>query len=225
MQLGDGSFIMYYTAALKSNTKLHCVSYATSKTAAGPYTDSSTQPWICPTGEGGAIDPAGYTNADGTRWVTYKIDGNAIGHGGECGNTVAPIVPTPLMLQQVAQDGRTKIGSPVQILTNGASDGAYIEAPTLTKLGGKYVLFFSPQCFTTTKYKVEYATADSIKGPYTRRGQLFATGTDGLVAPGALDIAINGDHAIWHGDFGSGRAAYTGILTLTGNTITVKYSS
>jgi hypothetical protein len=76
---------MYYTAALKSQPKLHCVSYATSKTVAGPYTDPSSQPWICPTAEGGAIDPAGYTNADGTRWVTYKIDGNAIGHGGECG--------------------------------------------------------------------------------------------------------------------------------------------
>jgi beta-xylosidase len=214
---------MYYTAALKSQTNLHCVSYATSKTVTGPYVDTSTQPWICPTSEGGAIDPAGYTNADGTRWVTYKIDGNAIGHGGECGNTVAPIVPTPLMLQQVAQDGKTKIGSPVQILTNGASDGAYIESPSLTKLGGKYVLFFSPQCFSTTKYKVEYATADSIKGPYTRRGQLLATGTAGLVAPGGLDVAINGDHAIWHGNFGSGRAAYTGILALSGNTVTVQY--
>jgi beta-xylosidase len=199
---------MYYTAALKSQTNLHCVSYATSKTVTGPYTDTSTQPWICPTSEGGAIDPAGYTNADGTRWVTYKIDGNAIGHGGECGNTVAPIVATPLMLQQVAQDGRTKIGSPVQILTNGVSDGAYIESPSLTKLGGKYVLFFSPQCF---------------RGPYTRRGQLLATGTAGLKAPGGLDIAINGDHAIWHGDFGSGRAAYTGILAISGNTVTVQY--
>jgi hypothetical protein len=70
---------------------------------------------------------------------------------------------------------------------------------------------------------VEYATADSIKGPYTRRGQLLATGTDGLVAPGGLDIAINGDHVIWHGDFGSGRAAYTGIVTISGNTVTIKY--
>jgi beta-xylosidase len=214
---------MYYTAALKSQTNLHCISYATSKTVTGPYVDTSTRPWICPTSQGGAIDPAGYTNTDGTRWITYKIDGNAIGHGGECGNTVAPIVATPLMLQQVAQDSRTKIGSPVQILTNTVNDGAYIESPALTKLGGKYVLFFSPQCFTTPKYKVEYATADSLKGPYTRRGQLLATGTAGLVAPGGLDVAINGDHAIWHGNLGSGRASYTGILAINGNTVTVQY--
>lgn len=214
---------MYYTAALKSQPRLHCLSYATSKTVTGPYVDTSSQPWICPTAQGGAIDPAGYTNADGTRWITYKIDGNAIGHGGECGNTVAPIVPTPLMLQQLGADGRTKIGNPIQILTNGPNDGAYIEAPALTKLGGKYVLFYSPQCYTTDKYKIEYATANSIKGPYTRRGQLLATGTDGLKAPGGLDVAINGDHAIWHGDFGSGRASYTGILSISGDKVTVRY--
>lgn len=224
VQLNDGSFIMYYTAALKSNTRLHCLSYAKSRTVAGPYVDSSSQPFICPLSEGGAIDPAGYFDPkDGTRWITYKIDGNAIGHGGECGNTVAPIVPTPLMLQQVGQDGVTKIGNPVAILRNGNQDGAYIEAPALTKLNGKYILFFSPQCYSTPKYKVEYATADNIKGPYTRRGQLLATGTDGLKAPGGLDVAINGDHAIWHGDLGAGRASYTGILSLNGNTVTVRY--
>jgi len=51
----------------------------------------------------------------------------------------------------------------------------------------------------------------------------MATGTAGLKAPGGLDIAINGDHAIWHGDFGSGRAAYTGIMAISGNTVTVQY--
>ncbi|KAL1589269.1 hypothetical protein WHR41_02029 [Cladosporium halotolerans] len=224
VQLNDGSFIMYYTAALKSNTRFHCLSYAKSRTVTGPYVDASTQPFICPLAQGGAIDPAGYFDPkDGTRWITYKIDGNAIGHGGECGNTVAPIVPTPILLQQVAQDGFTKIGNPVQILTNGPSDGPYVEAPSLTKLNGKYVLFFSPQCYTSDKYRVEYATADSIKGPYTRRGQLLATGRDGLMAPGGLDVAINGDHVIWHGDFGNGRASYTGILTMNGNTVTVRY--
>jgi hypothetical protein len=83
----DETFIMYYTAALKAKTSLHCVSYATSKNVEGPYVDSSTTPFICPQSQGGAIDPAGYLNQkDGTHWVTYKIDGNSIGHGGECGN-------------------------------------------------------------------------------------------------------------------------------------------
>jgi len=162
--------------------------------------DSSSTPWICPQSQGGAIDPAGYIDATGKRWITYKIDGNSIGHGGECGNTVPPIVPTPILLNQVdATDGHSLIGSPTQLITNGALDGPYVEAPSLSKLGDKFVLFFSSQCYATTKYDVSYATSDDIRGPYTKYGPLFVTGTAGMVAPGGLDIAVNGNRGVWHG--------------------------
>lgn len=82
VQLPDGSFIMFYCAASRFNTNLHGVSFATSKNVEGPYYDSLTAPWIMNVSKGGAIDPAGYLNADGTRWVVYKVDGNAVGHGG-----------------------------------------------------------------------------------------------------------------------------------------------
>lgn len=32
--------------------------------------------------QGGAIDPAGFVESDGSHYVVYKIDGNSIGHGG-----------------------------------------------------------------------------------------------------------------------------------------------
>ncbi|OQO07198.1 hypothetical protein B0A48_07768 [Cryoendolithus antarcticus] len=220
--LPDGTYIMYYCAALKSQTNLHCVSYATSKNVGGPYVDSSSSPFICPQSAGGAIDPAGFFDAKtNERYVVYKVDGNAIGHGGECGNTVPPIVGTPLLLQQVSTDGFTKLGSPVQLITNEESDGPYVEAPSLSYLNGKYILFYSPQCYLTSKYSVSYATSDSITGPYTRAANfLFSTGSDGMVAPGGLDIAVNGDHAMWHANYGLGRAAYTGILKLSGGVVT-----
>ena len=215
VQVGDGSFVMYYTAATKAHPHIHCLGCATSGKVNGPYVDRSSAPWICPLEKAGAIDPAGYQNRDGTRWIVYKIDGNAIGHGGECGNTKKPIIPTPIMLQQVnARDGRTKIGAPIEILRNIPSDGPYVEAPSLSFLDGKYILFFSPQCFVSPKYKVEYAISNNIKGPYKRQGALFTTGDLGMKAPGGLDIAVNGDHAVWHGDFGKGRATYAGILSL-----------
>ncbi|RMY09960.1 hypothetical protein D0866_14548 [Hortaea werneckii] len=224
-QLGDGSFIMYYTAALKSKTNLHCLGWAKSTGGVeGPYVDNSNQPWICPTNIGGAIDPSGYVDPQNRRWVVYKVDGNAIGHGGECGNTIPPIVPTPIMLQQVGQDGHTLIGSPQQLITNGALDGPYVEAPSLTKMGDKFFLFFSSQCFATPKYDVSYAIADNIKGPYTRHGPLFVTGSYGMTAPGGLDIAVNGNRAVWHGNYGSGRAMYTGTLKLNGNQIVATLS-
>jgi len=246
-RLADGTFIMYYTAALKSKTNLHCVSYATSRNVDGPYTDpTGNSPWICPTAQGGAIDPSGYINHDGTRWVVYKIDGNAIGHGGVCGNTVKPIVPTPIMLQQVrANDGHTKIGNPIRLISNDPADGPVVEAPNLAFLGGKYVLFFSSNCFATPKYDVSYATASHIKGPYTKYGPLFVTGSEGMTAPGGLELSVNGDHAIWHAyvdtsssqcisqrhgrhqadcnrNHGKGRAAFTGILSLSGNKVSAK---
>lgn len=198
--LSDGSYILYYTAALSGKAATHCLGYATSKNVEGPYVDNNKNAWICPQGKGGAIDIDGYLDKSGKRYVVYKVDGNSIGHGGECGNTVKPIVPTPIMLQQVnAKNGHNLIGGPTQLITNGPLDGPYVEAPSLTFLNGKYVLFFSSQCYATPKYDVSYAISDKITGPYTKYGPLFVTGTSGLTAPGGLDIAVNGDHAVFHG--------------------------
>lgn len=222
--VNDGSFIMYYTAATKAHPHIHCLGFATSRKVDGPYVDRAKEPWICPLKQGGAIDPAGYINKDGTRWVVHKIDGNAIGHGGECGNTKKPIVPTPILLQQVnGKDGHTKVGGPIEILRNIPADGPYVEAPALTFLDGKYVLFFSPQCFAGPKYNVNYAVSNNIRGPYKRNGPLFKTGGAlKLKAPGGLDISVNGDHAVFHGDHGKGRATYTAILNLKGNKVTAR---
>lgn len=194
--LPDGTFILYYTAVSRAyNT--HCLGFATSKNVGGPYVDSASEPWICPASQGGAIDPAGYTNKDGTHWVVYKVDGNSIGHGGSCGNTVAPIVPTPIMLQQVAEDGHTLLGQPTEILTNNADDGPYVEAPSLAKWDGDYVLFFSSHCYTSSEYDTKYAFATDIRGPYTRKGELLKTGA-ALQAPGGLDVSPHGRKALFH---------------------------
>jgi beta-xylosidase len=113
-----------------------------------------TQQALTFSSQGGAIDPSGFQDADGTRYVVYKIDGNNIGHGGSCNNGVAPIVPTPIMLQQVESDGITLVGGAQEILTNGEYDGPLVEAPSLSRIsdpssaGGQlYILFFSSNCF------------------------------------------------------------------------------
>lgn len=220
VQLSNGSFVMYYTAAYKSNTALHCLGVAVSSKVQGPYVPISDTPWACPTGQGGAIDPAGYTAHDGTRWVVYKVDGNAIGHGGNCNNGVKPIVSTPILLQQVsATDGHTKIGNPSSpLITNGLLDGPVVEAPSLTQMpDGTFVLFFSSNCYATPLYDVSYATSKHIAGPYTKYGPMFVTGDDGLVAPGGLDIAVNGNHAVFHANWGSGRAMFTALISGNGN--------
>ncbi|EME40698.1 glycoside hydrolase family 43 protein, partial [Dothistroma septosporum NZE10] len=201
-RLSDGTFIMYFTAALESRPSLHCVGFATVARITYSFVSASPTPLICPQSAGGAIDPVGYVDESrsGDRYIIYKVDGNSIGHGGACGNTIAPIVPNPIMLQRVGADGVNLIGEQVQIMTNTASDGPYVEAPTLTFMNGNYVLFFSSKCSTSTGYDVQYAVADKITGPYVRHGTLFKTGVKGMTAPGSMDLAINGEKAIWHGN-------------------------
>lgn len=224
VQLAPGRFIMYYTAALKSNPRFHCLGIASASSVTGPYTPIGSDPWACPTAQGGAIDPAGYYDPkDNTRWVVYKIDGNAIGRGGSCGNTVKPIVSTPIMLQQVSVDnGFTKIGLPTPLIVNDPADGPYVEAPALTKMpDGTYVLYYSSNCYVTPLYDVSYATSRNIKGPYKKFGGLIQTGTYGLTAPGGLDMAINGDHAVFHANWNGGRAMFTALIRGQGSNLQV----
>lgn len=197
---------MYYSATTLQSSAHHCVGAATSRTILGPYTPLPTE-LACPLPQGGAIDASGLRAGSLVTWgcaryLVYKVDGNSIGHGGICGNTVAPIVPTPIMLQQVAEwDGVTLIGPPVQILDNrGVADDGVVEAPSLVRsASGTYFLFFSSGCYSTTDYTVSYATASNPAGPYTRHSTpLFKTGTDGLLAPGGASVYGDAYHMVFH---------------------------
>lgn len=199
----DGSYVLYYADNLISSPAHHCVGAARSTNVLGPYIPLD-QPFACPDvlTQGGAIDPDGFLDTStNQRYVVYKTDGNSIGHGGSCGNTVAPIVPTPLMLQEVGPDGITLVGNAVQVLDRDDYDGPLIEAPSLYRsVEGIYFLFFSSNCFTTPKYDVSYATATNIWGPYTKSGRpLLVTSDADLVGPGGFDIVKDGDLVVFHG--------------------------
>ncbi|KAF2764357.1 Arabinanase/levansucrase/invertase [Teratosphaeria nubilosa] len=219
VQLDDGTFVMYFSATTTSDTAKHCVGAATSSNVEGPYTATSDTALICPLSQGGAIDAAGY-NDNESRYIVYKVDGNSIGHGGACGNDVSPYVATPLILQPVASDGVTLQGTATTLLNNdGASDQGIVEAPSLVKSGSTYILFFSSGCYMTGNYNVDYATASSITGTYTRASSpLFETGVDGLTAPGGADIWTDAKHLVFHANYGSGRAMYQAIVSVSGTT-------
>ncbi|KKY22700.1 putative glycosyl hydrolase family 43 protein [Phaeomoniella chlamydospora] len=208
VRLSDGSFVLYYSAQHRSHPGTHCIGAAFSPPSAplGPYTPLS-EPIACPIHLGGAIDPDGfYDPSTGKQYISYKIDGNNLGHGGSCRNTIPPIVPTPILLQEVSpSDGVTPIGSPREILDlDFALDGPLIEAPSLYRSReGIYFLFYSSDCFTTEGYDVKYATSPYIWGPYERaENSLLRTGdgppddtagpedTFKLVGPGGMDIFI-----------------------------------
>lgn len=221
-QVDNGSYVMYYTAQLNNSTR-HCLGVATSNAILGPWSVSA-EPWHCDLALGGTIDSSGFQDTDGTRYVTWKIDGNSIGNGGSCDNTVEPILATPIMLQQVEGDGITKVGDPVQILDRTDDDGPLVEAPNIIRSSaGKYILFFSSHCFTSTDYNVKYATATSAKGPYTRGDDaLLETGDFNLTSPGGGTSLDEGGFMVFHGNCnagGSNRCMFVSNFTETGTDV------
>jgi beta-xylosidase len=214
---------MYYSGQLSNKTK-HCVGAATSDDILGPYTPSYS--WFaCDVSVGGAIDPSGFRDHDGKRYVAYKIDGNSIGHGGSCGNGVKPQVATPILLQEVsATDGVTRIGAPVQILDRSDADGPLVEAPALLRTGaGLYVLFHSSGCYSSPSYDVKYATAKSMRGPYTRAAEplLSTNAAANLTSPGGATPVANGSAIVFHADCDEGRCFYERSIKISGTNITL----
>lgn len=210
---GDGTFVMCMSmnslshlhvhetslqidyAAQNPSQGTHCIGTATSTSVTGPYTPR-TQPVVCATSAGGAIDPAGFQDTNGTRYIVYKEDGGHLGGGGPCGNADGSH-PTPIMLQKMDSDAITPVDSPVKILDRGEADGPLIEAPSLILRDGTYILFFSSNCYNTILYDISYATAANISGPYTKAAKPFKmTGDDNLTAPGGLDAKEDGSFAV-----------------------------
>ncbi|MCJ1286442.1 hypothetical protein MMC26_005787 [Xylographa opegraphella] len=231
VRLSSGSFVLYYAATSAANTSSHCIGAATSDSVTGPYTPVADA-IACPISRGGAIDPAGFADYDGSQYVLYKIDGNNIGHGGNCNNGNAPIVPTPIMLQQVSSsDGYTLIGPAVQILDRGDADGPLVEAPSLVRVsnssaagGWMYVLFFSSNCYSSSEYDTSYAI--SMNGitnggaDYAKSATpLLVTGNDNnrLYSPGGLDIDADGAHVVFHADLDGSAATrqmWAGVVNI-----------
>jgi beta-xylosidase len=214
---------MYYSGEAKSMVRHHCVGTAVSDYPAGPYVPSNS-PLSCRLDQGGSIDPAGFLDKDGTRYVVFKVDGNSIGNGGDCNNGVEPLVATPILLQRLADDAVTPVGDAVQILDRSTADndGPLVEAPNLILHGDTYFLFYSTHCFTDPKYDVRWATASSITGPYTKTNvPLINSANTGLISPGGATVCGCGDRMLFHGfcsDAKTSRCMYAADVTITGQT-------
>lgn len=225
----DGTFVLYFSATTNTagDGAYHCVGTATSSSITGPYTPSD-EPFVCPTDQGGAIDASTFIDSDNSLYVLYKIDGNSKGNGGSCGNTVSPIISTPIIIQAVASDGITKSGDAVQVLTNIDEDGPLVEAPSLIHAGdGTYFLFYSSGCYTDSSYTAKYATSDAPMTAFTRGATnplLRSDGVYGLDGPGGLDAAFDDVHVAFHARSAADdkrRFLYTGSITISGDTISM----
>lgn len=210
----DGSFVMYYDAANHTSLLIHCVGAATSKAVTGPFTPNSTLPSICP--EDGAIDPNGFTH-NGRRYIVYKR-GHAWAHDHK--NS-----PTRIMLQETEADGLTFISSPIELLRSTIIGGNDTESPALVaNPNGGFVLYYVNNNFKQTAYSIEYATADTLTGKYSRQGALLHTGQhDGvnLSGPGGPDF-VDPEHMIFMSnaeyEYNGTRLLHAAVLQYEGRT-------
>ncbi|KAK2024998.1 glycosyl hydrolase family 43 protein [Colletotrichum zoysiae] len=225
-KLDNGSFIMYYSGEVKDGGGRHCIGVGISENVTGPYA-ATNEPWVCPLSQGGAIDASGYYDEPTKKhYVLYKVDGNNIGHGGDCNNGVEPLVDTPIMMQEVQADGVTKVGDAVQVLGRTDADGPLVEAPNLVRTGdGLYILFFSSFCFNSDRYNVNYATSRSLKGPYQRAPRmLLQTGDFNLTAPGGATSKVGGGQMVFHAvcpGAAPSRCMYQTAYSVTGTNVIV----
>ncbi|KAK5164698.1 hypothetical protein LTR04_001730, partial [Oleoguttula sp. CCFEE 6159] len=173
-----------------------------------------------------------FVDSDGAIYVAYKVDGKNHGNGGICGNSVAPITPTPILLQRMEGDGVTPRGPAVQILDRISEDGPLVEAPQLVRSAeGVYFLFFSSGCTRAPSYDMKYATAMKITGPFTRaESELLQTGDWDLQAPGSVGVRwdyvaeryVMAFHARVNVTGGAGvRAMFTTGLQFNGTQVTI----
>ncbi|GAA0626697.1 family 43 glycosylhydrolase [Kribbella sandramycini] len=175
----DGSFTLTYTARHVASNR-QCIGVALSSSPLGPFVPYGGQPLICTTQSGGAIDANTFVAADGTRWLLWKNDGNAVGQS------------STLWAQQAVDNGARLIGTRIAMLT--APAGQVIEAPDIVQRDGRLTLFYSGGSYEGCGYVTAYATATSMAGPWTRAAAPFmTTGNTGLCGPGGADVITEAD--------------------------------
>ncbi|MGW6984867.1 family 43 glycosylhydrolase [Streptomyces sp. NPDC054932] len=185
-------FTMYYTAHDRAGDR-QCIGVALSSSPDGPFLPHGGEPLVCPVERGGAIDAASYAE-DGRRYLLWKDDGNCCG------------ADTWIHLQAVTWDGTRTTGEPVALLRQDRTwEGELIEAPTLVRRGGRYVLFYSADSYEGGGYKSGYAVASALRGPYTKGAAPLMTteSFDGAVrGPGGQDVVVGPDgrdRIVFHG--------------------------
>ena len=127
----QGKFLLYYTASDRKRDA-QCIGVAVASNPFGPFVDSNSDPIVCQTKLGGTIDANPFRDSDGKLYLYFKNDGNRVK------------ARTSLWGQQLAPDGLTVVGQPVEILKdNERWQERVIEAPTMTGGPAGYTMFYS----------------------------------------------------------------------------------
>jgi beta-xylosidase len=156
---------------------------------------------VCQTHLGGSIDPYPFIDHDGSVYLLWKSDGNAIGQ------------PSTLFAQRLAPDGLGLIGKPSALLTSGAAwEQPLIENPAMVASGRSYLLLYSGGWWESAGYAIGYATCATPLGPCTKvtvdRPLLASDGDQ--AGPGGATVVTGpaGDHWLAYHAWTTGATGY-----------------
>ncbi|MFR9728690.1 glycoside hydrolase family 43 protein [Saccharopolyspora sp. MS10] len=189
----DGSFLLYYTAHHTASGR-QCIGAAVADSPEGPFSPTSSDPLICAPGQGDVIDPASFVDSDGSRYLLYKDSRGSRARSG----------PSTIHLRPVAADGLTQAGEDIPLLSaDRPEESGVVEAPTLLRRPGGYVLLYSGNTFDSGRYFTNYATSSSPTGPFTKApGALLSSAVLGgaVSNPGGQDVFADDELIAFHAD-------------------------
>jgi beta-xylosidase len=198
----EGTFYLYYSVGRAD--KGHQLRVATSRHPMGPYQDTGKTliaPTLCPF----AIDPHPFQDEDGRWYLFYARDFLDTENGARAG--------TALMVDRM-EDMTTLAGEAQTVLRaqwdwqrfqadrpmyEGIWDWHTLEGPCVRKHAGRYYCFYSGGRWETENYGVDYATADSVMGPYSDDGnaasgaRVLRTAPSHLLGPGHNSLVLGPD--------------------------------
>lgn len=176
-RVGD-HYVVYFTA--RAGDGRLSIGAATAPSALGPFTDLG-RPLVHDAGMG-LIDASELEAPDGSRYLLWKEDGNAVGK------------PTPIHGQALAPDGLSLVGAPATLITNDrAWEGGVVEGPWMVAHDGAFYLFYSGNSYADATYAVGVARAGAPLGPFEKAAAPIVTSNATWVGPGHCSVVTARD--------------------------------
>jgi GH43 family beta-xylosidase len=176
-------YVVYFSA--RGADGMLAIGAASAPAATGPFVDIG-QPLVHDPSVG-LIDASEINASNGTSYVLWKVDGNAIG------------MPTPIRAQPLAADGLSLTGSASTLITNDQPwEGAVVEGPFMVEHSGTFFLFYSGNAYYNATYAVGVASAGSPVGPFAKAPAPVVVTGGAWVGPGHCSVVDTpaGDTAI-----------------------------
>lgn len=107
---------------------------------------------------------------------------------------VLDVMRTPVYAQQLSPDGSQLTGDRTKIIENDLDWEAHlVEGMWVTRQQNKYYLFYAGNDFSTDRYGIGVAVADSALGPYRKMPEAFLQSTPEWWAPGHPSVVTGPD--------------------------------